>query len=82
MNACIFVSATDTGLWAVTGTGALRKLLAEGDTLATKIVKVFTVLKAASGSQGIRRSFGTSGTVIVRASFTDGGAALYEIVVP
>jgi hypothetical protein len=69
----------DLGLWAVTGAGTVRKLIAEGDTLDTKTVKTFTVLKAARGSGGIRRSFAAHGTTIVRVYFTDGALALYEI---
>ncbi len=76
------LATSNTGLWAMTGTGTLRKLLQEGDPLGGTPVKSFVTLAASSGSAGTRRSFAADGTVAARVYFTDGAQAIYTISVP
>ena len=74
--------SNDAGLWAVDGVGALRLLFREGDTVGGKVLKSFTVLKAAAGSPGVTRAFNDHGQVVWRASYTDGTSAVVVTTIP
>ena len=74
--------SNDAGLWAVDGVGALRLLFREGDTIGGKVLKGFTVLKAAAGSPGVTRAFNDNAQVVWRASYTDGTSAVVVTTIP
>ncbi len=73
---------TDLGVWAQSGTGALVKLLREGDALGSKIVQTFQVLVVVAGSPGQGRAFGSREDMLARVFFTDGSHAIVKIDVP
>ncbi len=73
---------SDYGLWAVDNAGALRLLVREGATLDGRTVKIFTVLKATSGSAGVARAYTNNGDVVLLVNFTDATQSIVEIAVP
>ena len=75
-------SANDVGLYAIDSAGTLHELLREGQTLGTKTVKVFNVLKAVAGSAGATRSFNNTGAVVVLVTYGDGTSAIVRINIP
>jgi hypothetical protein len=75
-------TASDVGLWAVDSAGRLRLVVREGDVIAGKTVRTFTVLSVVPGSPGQTRSFNSQGQVIYRAVFTDASQALVQVQMP
>ncbi len=75
-------TANDVGLWAADGTGALRLLLQEGDTIGGATVKTFTVLSSVLGSPAQTRSFNNDGSVIVRVTDTTNAKHIVHIAIP
>lgn len=75
-------TANDVGLWAADGTGALRLLLQEGDTIGASTVKSFTVLSSVLGSPAQTRSFNDYGSVIVRVTDTTNAQHIVHIAIP
>jgi hypothetical protein len=75
-------ASKNTGLWALDSTGILYQLLRKGDMLDGKKVASFTVLTAAVGSQGVRRSYAGDGRIVVRVIFTDASSELMKITLP
>ena len=72
----------DAALYGVDSLGALRELMRENQPLLGKTVKTFTVLKAATGSPGVARSFNSAGEVVSLVTFTDTTPAIVKTVVP
>jgi hypothetical protein len=65
----------DRGLWVSDSEGELRLLLREGDLVAGKTLRSFSLLQPLAGSPGQRRSWTTgdpTATLIYLATFTDG----------
>ncbi len=75
-------SANAIGVWAIDYTGAQRLLFRTGDSIGGKTVKSFTVLSAASGSQGVTRSFNDAGQIVWKATFTDKTTAIISTTIP
>jgi hypothetical protein len=75
-------SKTDTGVWAVDYTGAVRTLFRTGDTIGGKTLKSFSLLKVTPGNTGVTRSVNDDGQVIWLATFTDGTTAIITTEVP
>ena len=75
-------SAADTALYGVDSNGSVRELVREGQPLAGKTVKVFNVLKAASGSTGSSRAFNGNAQVVLQVTFTDATIGIVRIALP
>jgi hypothetical protein len=79
-------SRNDVGLWAQDSGGAVQLLLREGDVLslggASKVVRLFSVLSAVSGSASHGHSTVGEGTFAVRVVFTDLTEAVVNVSVP
>ncbi len=73
---------TATGVWACDFTGAPRALFRTGDTIGTKVLKSFTLLKATVGNLSITRSFNDAAEVVWLATFTDKTTAIIRTEVP
>ncbi len=77
---------TKLGLWAADFFGTLHLILRTGDDITlptgTKQLKAFTLLNALPGSYGARRSYNTTGSFAVQATFTDLTQALIRVDVP
>jgi hypothetical protein len=75
----------DRGLWVSDSSGELRLLLREGDTVAGKTLRSFSLLQPLAGSPGQRRSWtigDPTATLIYLATFTDGATAILTISIP
>jgi hypothetical protein len=72
------------GLWAVDSQGTLRRLLRTGTALSDggPLFTGFKLLNAASGAYGVTRSFNTSGSVALVATFADATQALLRVDIP
>jgi hypothetical protein len=74
------------GLWAVDSGGLVRLHLRTGDfvTLPTgaKALKSFSLLNASLGSIGARRSYNSSQSLAVLATFTDRSQAVLRVDIP
>lgn len=74
------------GLWAVDSGNVLRMLLRTGEDLVlpsgTKRLTGFTLLNALPGSYGARRSYNSTGSVAVQATFDDRSTAILRINIP
>ena len=79
-------SASDIGLWATDGTGALRLVVRESDTVivngAPKTVRTFTALGVVAGSPDQTRACSGNGYVAFLAVFTDGTRSVIRKLVP
>lgn len=77
---------TKLGLWSVDSNGATRLLLRTGDeiTMATgkKRVTGINLLNALPGSFGARRSYNSTGSLAVQATFSDRSQAILRIDLP
>lgn len=75
----------DRGLWVSDSTGELRLLLREGDTVAGKTLRSFSLLQPLAGSPSQRRSWTTgdpTATLIYLATFTDATTAVVTVSIP
>jgi cyclophilin family peptidyl-prolyl cis-trans isomerase len=72
------------GLWAVDSGGLLRRLLRTGDTPAggTSQITALTLLNAVPGAFGTTRSFNTTASIALAATFADKTQALLRVDVP
>ena len=76
-------AANDNGIWAVDGSGALVKIVMEGDTIASgKVVKAITVLTGVIGSTGVTRSFNNNRQITYLATFVDGTKGIVTSLIP
>ncbi len=75
-----------TGLWAADSTGTLRLLLRTNQALTvgagTKQLASMMLLNAPPGAFGARRSYNSTGSVAVLATFTDKTQAVLRLDVP
>jgi hypothetical protein len=73
-------SATNLGLWAVDGGGAVQLVAQKGDIISVngsdKKLKAITLFAKTPFSAGQTRSFSTDGALLFRATFTDKSTAL------
>jgi hypothetical protein len=85
-NPAAITRSNNTGIWGVDSTGALWLLARTGSTInvggKNRVIKTLTALSAVSGSCGQSRSYNSSGEVIYRAAFTDGGQAVIKVALP
>jgi hypothetical protein len=75
----------DRGLWVTDSDGELRLLLLEGDVVAGKTLRSFSLLQPLAGSPGQRRSWtinDPTATLIYLATFTDGTTAIVTVSIP
>jgi len=74
------------GLWAKSSTTPLRLILRTGQDVTvgggTKTLASMTLLNALPGSFGVRRSYNTTGSIAVLATFTDKTQALLRADIP
>lgn len=74
------------GLWAKSSTTPLRLILRTGQDVTvgggTKTLASMTLLNALPGSFGVRRSYNTTGSLAVLATFTDKTQALLRADIP
>lgn len=74
-------------LFGVDGGGNVRRLLADGDTVAVdsttnKTIKSFAVLKALTAVPGAGRSYNDAGDVVSMVTFTDGSQSVVRSSLP
>ena len=71
-------------LWAADSTGRLRRLLRTGAPLVLNSppLKSMALLNAAPGAYGVTRSFNTTGSLALLATFSDSTQALLRIDIP
>lgn len=78
-------AAHSFGLWAVDGSGQLRRLLRAGDRMliggAPRTLKTFTALTGSSGSLGAASGYDAD-SVTVMATFADKTQALIRLAIP
>ena len=74
------------GCWSVDSAGLLRELIRTGDALPVggqfKTVTGISLLNSARGVFGTTRSFNATGSIALRATFTDKSKALIRIDIP
>ena len=75
-------SRTKLGLWATDSTGTVRQILRTGAVIGTKTLTGFTLLNALPGSFGARRSYNSTHSLAVQATFSDHTQALLRVDVP
>jgi hypothetical protein len=75
-------AANNLGLFAVSSTGQIRRLLRTGEDLGGQKVKTITLLKAVPKAFGAARSFNGTGSVVVALTFTNRKSALLELAIP
>ena len=75
-------AANANGVWAVDFTGTLRTLFRTGDIIGGKSVKSFSLLKAATGTAGVTRSFNDTAQIAWIATFTDRTTAIVTTEIP
>ncbi len=74
--------ASANGVWGMDSHGQLRLLFRTGDKIGGKVVKSFTLLKAAVGSMGVTRSFNAGPQVVRLATFADKSQAIVTTDLP
>lgn len=72
------------GLWAADSTGQLRRLLRTGDPLTVDgpALSAITLLNATPGTYGAARSYNTTASLAVLATFADKSQAILRVDVP
>jgi hypothetical protein len=84
-------TTSDRGLWVVSNSGTVVKLLQEGDALGGSTIKSFTALGSVAGSPEQGRAYSTKDAttqnhVVLRIVTADGTAsgaqAIYRLVIP
>ncbi len=86
-SAPVFVASVDTasnrvGLWGVDSTGWTALLLKEGQRIAGKTVRSFTVLNAVKKTPAQTRSVNSSRQIVARVTLTDHSQKIVVIEVP
>ena len=76
-------AANDNGIWAVDASGALVKIVMEGDTIASgKVVKSIVALTGVLGSTGVTHSFNNNRQITYLATFVDGTKGIVTSLIP
>ena len=79
-------ASNDMGVWAVDSTGQVRLILREGSSVevfsAIRTLKSFLLLNTVVGSPAVPRGYQTDGTLLYRATLSDGTQAVLRLSVP
>lgn len=79
-------ASNDMGVWAVDSTGQVRLILREGGSVelfgAMRTLKSFLLLNTVAGSPAVPRGYQTDGTLLYRATLSDGTQAVLRLNVP